>query len=265
LHVSASSCLICQYSKYTANPNANHECIFCEAGKHIDDNSANEGKHDEISDCKVCGKCYDTRSGLWKHKQICGKNDYDVAINENVIINNITNNYTNINNNTINANLSINVFLNDKCKNALNLNDFVKNIEIDMNDLVELKDKTFAEGISDILIKNLNDLSTVERPIHCVDLKRKNFYVKDNDKWEKDTGKKINKAVNVVQNKHVKKLNEWESEHPSWTTNTQQIETQQKILNNVMGPTTLDEEKKSQNDIIKKLAKNVLLKKNEMC
>ena len=218
--------------------------------------------------CKFCGKCYDTRSGLWKHKQICDKNRCKInenVINENVIINNITNNYTNINNNTINANLSINVFLNDKCKNALNLNDFVKNIEIDMDDLVELKDKTFAEGISDILIKNLNDLSTVERPIHCVDLKRKNFYVKDNDKWEKDTGKKINKAVNVVQTKHVKKLNEWESEHPSWSTNTQQIETQQKILNNVMGPTTVDEEKKSQNDIIKQLAKNVLLKKNEMC
>jgi hypothetical protein len=157
------------------------------------------------------------------------------------------------------------VFLNDKCKNALNLNDFVQNIEIDMNDLIELQDKSFAEGISDILIKNLNDLSTVERPIHCVDMKRKNFYVKDNDKWEKGSDKKINKAVNVVQTKHVKKLNEWENENPSWSSNKTQIETQQKILNNVMGPTSMAEEKKSQNTILKKLAENVFLKKNDMC
>ena len=216
--------------------------------------------------CNLCNKSYDSRSGLWKHTKMCHMNDYKMTSNDNVVINNITNNYKNINNtNTINANLSINVFLNDKCKNALNLNDFVQNIEIDMNDLIELQDKSFAEGISDILIKNLNDLSTVERPIHCVDLKRKNFYVKDNDKWEKGSDKKINKAVNVVQTKHVKKLNEWENENPSWSSNKNQIETQQKILNNVMGPTSMAEEKKSQNTILKKLAENVFLKKNDMC
>jgi len=212
----------------------------------------------------VCGKCYDTRSGLWKHKKTCCfKNVVDES--DGVVINNITNNYTNINNNTINANLSINVFLNDKCKNALNLNDFVKNIEIGMDDLFNLKDKTFAEGISDILIKNLNDLSTVERPIHCVDIKRKNFYVKDNDKWEKGSNTKIDHAVNVVKVKHVKKLSEWENENPDWINNKTQLETQQQILSNVIGPINMMEEKKNKNIILKKLANNVFLNKNDMC
>lgn len=246
----------CKKCKYSTNFKQNYN-RHLKSKKHMTN---------AVNICHWCNRSYDTRSGLWKHKQFCEKMNEKCPNNTTVInnvVNNYTNNYTNTNNNQITANVSIKFFLNNKCQDAINLTDFVDNIEIGTDEMLDFKDKTFAQGISDILIKNLNDLSTVIRPIHCTDVKRGNFYVKDNDKWEKDDGGKIDKAVNVVKMKNVEKLCEWELQNPNWETDAVKSTQQLNLLNNIVGPID-DEEKKSQNTIVKNIAKNVLLKKKDL-
>ena len=100
----------------------------------------------------------------------------------------------NIQNNT--QNISINVFLNEHCKNAMNLTDFVEKLQVTFEDLVYTGETNYVEGISRILIKNLNKLNKLERPIHCSDVKRKVLYIKNEEGWEKDNEhKKINRCI----------------------------------------------------------------------
>ena len=103
----------------------------------------------------------------------------------------INNNYTTNNTTNNNQKLSINVFLNEKCKNAMSLNDFVDKIQLSLKDLEFTNKHGFVEGVSNIFIKNLNDMDVTERPIHCSDQKRLQFYVKKEDKWEKDKKNRI--------------------------------------------------------------------------
>ena len=122
--------------------------------------------------------------------------------------------YNNCNNQN---NMTINVFLNEQCKNALNLTDFVQNIEVTLEDLQYTKDNGFVNGVTNIVTKQLQDLKPTERPIHCSDKKRLQFYVKDDDKWEKDVdNKKLDDAVRDVKLKLPKSLTEWEKMNPSY-------------------------------------------------
>ena len=122
--------------------------------------------------------------------------------------------YNNCNNQN---NMTINVFLNEQCKNALNLTDFVQNIKVTLEDLQYTKDNGFVNGVTNIITKQLQDLKPTERPIHCSDKKRLQFYVKDDDKWEKDVdNKKLDDAVRDVKLKLPKSLTEWEKMNPSY-------------------------------------------------
>ena len=122
-------------------------------------------------------------------------------------------------NNTANINqkLNINIFLNEKCKDALNIEDFVKNIEIDMNQLDFTKNKGLTEGLSNAIIESMNKLSLYERPLHCTDVKRETLYIKDNDIWEKDGDKsKIKRAIKELSNKQFKSIKKWTDENPDF-------------------------------------------------
>ena len=119
--------------------------------------------------------------------------------------------------NNNNNNMTINVFLNEQCKDALNLTDFVENIKVTLEDLEYSKDNGFVNGVTNIIKKQLQDMKPTERPIHCSDKKRLQFYVKDNDKWQKDEdNKKLDETIRDVKLKLPISLTEWEKANPTY-------------------------------------------------
>jgi TonB-dependent SusC/RagA subfamily outer membrane receptor len=167
-------------------------------------------------------------------------------------------NNTNCNNKTFN----LNFFLNETCKNALNINDFVDSIKLQLTDLENVGKLGFINGITNIIVKNLNALNETERPVHCTDRKRKTIYVKDEDKWEKEDAecKKVRKAIKHVANKNSKLLFEFKEMHPDCVdgdskhsdqysklvveayggANQEDAENENKIINNILKVVTID-------------------------
>ena len=166
------------------------------------------------------------------------------------------------NNNCNNTNnISINMYLNEQCKNAMNLEDFVRNITVSLQDLDYSKQNGYAKGIANIFMKQLADLEPTERPIHCSDKKRLQFYVKDADKWEKDKDNiKLTSSIKSVGMEQVKKMSEWEKDHPDYMNNPKELEIWQKMLENVSGGANKDEIKKNEHKIKKELGKVVDIK-----
>jgi hypothetical protein len=137
--------------------------------------------------------------------------------NNNNTVNNVTvhgdmTNTTNNANNTFNMNF----FLNEQCKDAMNMSDFIKAIELDSDDMDYVTTNGYVKGISNIFINNLEKTDISNRPIHCTDSKREVLYIKDDDKWERDsiTSKKLIDAVRVVEHKNIVNVNEWAKQHP---------------------------------------------------
>lgn len=123
------------------------------------------------------------------------------------------NNYTDC----YNQKMTINVFLNEECKNAMNLTDFVDQFQVSLEDLHYTRDNGFAQGITNIFTKQLKDMDPTTRPIHCSDSKRLQFYVKDENEWVKDTdGEKLNSTINKIKIKQANSLTEWEIDHPNF-------------------------------------------------
>ena len=139
------------------------------------------------------------------------------------IIPKIGNNNNNNNNNNINQKFNINVFLNEQCKDALTMEQFINKIEVTISNLLLTKNKGINEGISNIFIENMNKLSLYERPIHCTDVKRETMYIKsegengDTAKWEKDNNnEKVKDAINKVTRLQNKNINKWTERNPNW-------------------------------------------------
>ena len=197
-----------------------------------------------------CGKEFKYRQGLYRHRKNCNhiqsqdntttedidKNEkYEMIIemlvkenkefkqliiDQNKKMMEMTENMGNNHHNTTNTNtnshnkFNLNVFLNEQCKDAMTLKDFVKNIEISMEEFIETGEIGFVEGVSQSIIKRINDMDLHDRPIHCTDLKRETVYIKDEEKWEKDQNKeKFRKAVKGVARKN-------ERMRPIWYENT---------------------------------------------
>ena len=136
----------------------------------------------------------------------------------------------NNNNNTI----SINVFLNEQCKNAMNLTDFINQVQVSLEDLQYSKNNGFIEGVTNIFTKQLQDLKPTERPIHCSDKKRLQFYVKDDDKWSKDSNnEKIDETIYNIKMKQTSKLTEWEKLNPNYAQDPKLLNEWQQILNSM--------------------------------
>ena len=144
-------------------------------------------------------------------------NDFQKQILEVVkdgkVINNTNNNTTNITNNSFN----LNVFLNETCKDAINLNDFIQSIELNVNDFINTGELGFVKGISNIMVERIRDMEPHTRPIHCTDLKREVVYVKDSDKWAKEDENKthLRKAVRIVANKNKEQVHPWRDLNPN--------------------------------------------------
>jgi hypothetical protein len=192
-----------------------------------------------------CGKEYNYRQGLYFHKKTC-KIDItnELEINDNDLINNAmnsdkdlimmlvkqnsellevlkngTHNTNNSHNNTVNNNnktFNLQFFLNETCKDAMNIMDFVDSIKLQLSDLEKVGEIGYVEGISNIITKNLKALDVTQRPIHCTDKKREVVYIKDEDKWEKEDNdkKKLRKAIKKVASKNQRLILKFQEKHP---------------------------------------------------
>jgi hypothetical protein len=250
-----------------------------------------------------CGRKYTHHSGLWRHKQKCNlqivaydeqqltintntnmisedvvmelikdnKELKQIILEQNKTINCLAKNTTVTNNNTINQNNSHNttfnlqLFLNEQCKDAINIKDFVNSIQIELSDLEETGHLGFVEGISKVVINNLDNLETKQRPIHCSDVKREILYIKDNDEWIKEDAsrEKIKYVIKQIANKNMRQIPEWTKANPDFNDyNSKTNDKYLKIVSNSMSGSTIEEQDNNINKIISKVAKQVSITKH---
>lgn len=243
---------------------------------------------EEVFLCE-CGKMYKERSGLWRHKKKCKKVDQEDSedegeeeLNEKDMVLKLikqngdlqkqlinmskdTKHVTNITNQTNHFNL--NVFLNDHCKNALNLIDFVNSLKVSIQDLEQTGKLGYVEGLSRIFVNALNDLDVSERPIHCTDIKRETVYVKEQDKWEiEDKDKtKLKSTIRALEDKNMRSICHWRDENPRFEImDSKENEDYIQITLNSIGSVEEQESEKQQEKIIKNVLKKVVVEKKNM-
>ena len=243
-----------------------------------------------------CGKSYSHRQSLNIHRKKCEfykkyKNDKDelveylmkensefkeMLVEQNKMImkicekesstcvtttNNTNNNNTNINSH--NKTFNLNVFLNEKCKDAMNMSEFVESLQIQLSDLENVGKLGFVEGISNIIIKNLKAMDVHKRPVHCSDSKREVMYVKDEDKWEKETESKqrLRKAIKNVAYKNTKMLRVFKEKYPDCgKSHSKYADQYNKLVVETMGGRGNNDLEK-ENKIIRNIAKEVIIEK----
>ena len=249
--------------------------------------------------CEKCNKNYNTKSGLWKHTQKCNShityvtnndvkneiiNEKDgliqLLIKENQEFKNLIlevcknfqgNNISNINSNNINSNnktFNLQFFLNETCKDAMNINEFIESMDIQLSDFESVGKLGFVDGISNIIIKNLQALDVEKRPIHCSDTKRETMYIKDDDKWEKedDDKKRLKRVIKGVQDRNIKMIPKWKELYPDCIlSNSKHTEKFNNMCFEIMGGNCGTNNNFSQKNekIIKKIAKEVAIEKYE--
>ena len=175
--------------------------------------------------------------------------------------NNTTNNMNNCHNKTFN----MQVFLNEKCKDAMNLTDFVNSMMLQFSDLEELGELGYVEGISRQMVRKLNEMDVYKRPIHCSDLKRETMYVRDDDVWEKETElyDKLRKAIKYITKKNGDLMIPWRDAHPLCMNLQHPLnDTYLGIMNQAMGGK--GEFFDSESKIIRKISKCVMIDKKDM-
>jgi hypothetical protein len=174
---------------------------------------------------------------------------------------NITN--TNTNTNSHNKAFNLNFFLNETCKDAMNITEFVESIKLQLSDLEKVGELGYVEGISNIIVKNLKDLDVTQRPVHCTDKKRETMYIKDEDKWEKDDEqKKMHKMVRKVADKNARMLPKFKEAHPDCTKSASRFSDQyNKIIMEAMGGRG-DNDFEKEEKIIKRVSKEVIVDKD---
>jgi hypothetical protein len=233
--------------------------------------------------CETCNKKYASRNGLWKHKQTY--HNIEIPTQENIgdkelimmlikdnsefknmmmkVVENGTNNTT-TNINSHNKAFNLNFFLNETCKDAMNITDFISSIKLNLDDLENTGRRGYIEGISTIILKNLNSLEQHLRPLHCSDQKREILYVKDNNQWSKEAEDKpiLTKAIKVIANENIKQIKSWKDKNPDCTSaDSIKNNLYLKIVSNSMNGLTEEEGKKNINRIISNVAKEIVIQK----
>jgi hypothetical protein len=173
---------------------------------------------------------------------------------------NITNNNTNCNNNKFN----LNFFLNEQCKDALNIGDFIDSLQLKLSDLENTARLGYVEGISNIFVKGLKELDLYKRPVHCSDIKRETLYIKDEDKWlkEDEENMKLKQAIKKITNKNIDKIAEWVDENPNCKdSSSKKNDEYMNLISNCMSGTCTEDQKQNMSKIITKVAKEVCIQK----
>ena len=292
-------CIFCDY--YTSRKsqmdrhNLTRKHLKDTNGLHLDDDLVPHHNYN----C-VCGRQYNCRQSLWKHKKHCEINlDYtsedelqkielqtltklvkdvikqniDVIKQNQDLTNKIvdicktgqTNNISNSNIHSNNKTFNLQFFLNETCKDAMNISEFVESIKFQISDLEHTGKTNFVEGISNVVLNNLKELDTRQRPIHCSDHKREILYIKDNNKWIKDDepNNKLSKVIKQIANKNMKQIPEWVKNNPDcYDSSSKKNDTYLKIVCNSMSGGTELEQKNNISKIISRVAKEVVIDKN---
>jgi hypothetical protein len=274
--------------------------IHLSTNKHLTRTKLNDLEQENSEKCQtyMCDKCnkeYTARNSLWYHKQKCqGIKETDSQNQEVTTVNNTQHltdlvmkmieqnqeltkqiielaknggsTHNNNNTNMINSNnkFNLNVYLNEQCKDAINISDFVKSLVVNVKDLEETARLGYSEGISKIFLDGLQQLDTHIRPIHCSDSKREILYIKDENKWEKESedNEKIVNAIKHIAHKNMKMIPQWIKEHPDYNdVNSKTNDKYFKIVMNSMSGSTEEEQKKNMNKIISNVAKEVTIMK----
>jgi len=291
-------CNFCNYNTERKSNIDNHN----KTSKHIMATNGNKNKQKTSNnfECENCNKIYQTSSGLWKHTKKCGNEVNNILDNGAVngeIKNSITpeliiqiikqnqelqkqnhelqnqvlelckngtyNNNNNNTNNSHNKTFNLQFFLNETCKDAMNIMDFVESIKVQFCDLEKVGQIGYVEGISNIIVKNLNSLDETKRPVHCTDVKREVLYVKDEDKWEKENNdkQKLRKVIKEVAYKNTKMLKEFKTKHPDCDKGDSKFSDQyNKLIIEAMGGKG-DNDLEKEDKIIKNIAKEVTIDK----
>jgi hypothetical protein len=257
--------------------------------RHLQTKKHNSKKYNQIQPKRFlcgCGKEYKHRSSLFNHKKKCciQVGDYQVVKDnqkisiiekEEVILSDkqlilkllekndeliktIQTMAPRIGNNNNNK-FNLNFFLNEQCKEAINLSDFVNSLKIQLDDLEYTQLNGYSKGITNVIVNGLKSLDMYTRPIHCTDPKRTTMYVKDNDGWEKDNEyEKIKDSITSLNKKHIAAIKAWEAEHPGWERNDQMTAEYMKMVR-----TVTDQNLDNNNLIIKQVAKEVGIDKED--
>ena len=261
--------------------------------KMIQNDATKNNEEDKMYNCE-CGNIYKHYSGLWRHKKKCLKEKKteniietennnispelilsiiqqnqefkDLLIEQNKTIIELSKNNTIINNtsNSNNKTFNLQVFLNETCKDAMNIMDFVDSIKIQLSDIESIGELGYVNGMSKLIIKHLNALDENMRPVHCSDPKRDSLYVKDKNVWEKEDpdNKKIKKAIKYISNKNICALPEWRLKYPDciYSDSLKSDQYNHIVLEAMGGSGDNDAEKADK--IVKKIAKVVTIDKN---
>jgi hypothetical protein len=260
--------------------------------------AGNENKPKTSSEnftCEKCNKEFKNRSGLWKHnnkclgveetcQQINKTNNNEISqetilsilkqnselqhmlIEQNKTIIELSKNnsitYSNNNNNSNNKTFNLQFFLNETCKDAMNIMDFIDSIKLQLSDLERVGELGYVDGISNIIVKNLKELDITQRPVHCTDKKRDTLYIKDENKWEKDEEKKkMHKVIKKVADKNARLLPKFKEAHPDCSRSASRFSDQYNkiIVESMGGPGDNDFEKEEK--IIKRITKEIIVEK----
>jgi len=284
----SSKFFVCKLCDFTCSRNSQWE-RHVSTDKHKNNQNATfcnkkVPKSSKIYICENCEKNYKDRSSLWRHKKICIieyapdiEKDNSVKFDKNMILSLLNQNNelqkqlielskekgnTYINN--CNNKFNLNLFLNEQCKDALNITDFVSSLQLQSQDLENTGELGFVEGISKIFVKGLKELDIYKRPLHCSDLKREILYIKDADKWEKENDEKdkLKGAIKEIASKNMKQLPQWIGKNPHYYDSTnRQNDTYLKIIGNSMSGATKAESDNNYQKIMHNIAKEVVIDK----
>ena len=158
---------------------------------------------------------------------------------------------------TINNNFNIQIFLNENCKDALSITEFVDSLQLKLEDLLYSKQNGAIEGISNVIIKGLNELDIEKRPLHCTDIKRETLYIKDENGWEKENKdkEKLKKAIFTTQQRQARLIHDWQKENPDWADSMAKMEEFHQFVQKIY----MDDGE--ENKVIKNIAKQVQIDK----
>ena len=201
-----------------------------------------------------------------KHMMEQNKNMLDQNKNMLELAKNSGNHNSNVNINNTNSNNSfnLNVFLNETCKDAMNIMEFVDQLQVSVKDLEETGRLGYSEGISKIFINGLKQINISDRPIHCADSKREIVYIKDKNQWNKEDGDKslLTNAIKHVAHKNMRQIKEWTKVNPEYNdSSSKQNDRYLKIVSNSMNGSTEEETNKNYNKIIKNITKETVIEK----
>ena len=279
-------------------------CIHYESVKHKN-NVFTKNDNDKLAKpekkyvCLNCDKPFNDRSGLWRHKKKCqdtnnetinkvepkissfeGVDDKELMMKVILQIPELvksiieiskdkgvshSHSHNQTHTHSHNKTFNLQFFLNETCKDAMNISEFVTSIKPQLIDLEDTGRLGYVEGVSNIILNNLKTLKIHDRPIHCSDQKREVIYIKDNNEWTKENEYKpiLTKAIKVIANENIKNIHEWRKEYPDCIkSDSTKNDLYLKIVCNSMSGVSKKETDKNINKIISNIAKEVIIDKN---